>query len=334
MWRDPKTFIVIRLISPIVYLTFQSYLAASIVLAWLSYFGTWRLFKFFLIFYPKMEKELAIATLFIPSVIFWGSGILKDTFTYAATCWFIYSVFKALVVRQQIISNSIAIIITSILIIAIKPYIFVALLPGTIVWMFFNQLKSIKNTFVRILVIPFTLTFFTFGGLLIFGNIQENLGVYGDVDKMLDKAKTTKEDLTREEQYGKNYYDLGDIEWTPLGIIKVAPMALAAGLYRPFIWEARSIVIILSGIENAILLYLTIWLMIKVGFIRFFRNLFSEPIMMFSTLFSWTFLFSVGISTANFGALVRYKIPALPFFLVSLFIMKHLYEIKKESINP
>jgi hypothetical protein len=41
-------------------------------------------------------------------------------------------------------------------------------------------------------------------------------------------------------------------------------------------------------------------------------------------LFSITFAFSVGLTTSNFGALVRYKIPSIPFFLSSLIILYNL----------
>jgi hypothetical protein len=41
-------------------------------------------------------------------------------------------------------------------------------------------------------------------------------------------------------------------------------------------------------------------------------------------IYSFLFSFSVGLSTANFGALVRYKIPAVPFFLAGMFVAEHL----------
>jgi hypothetical protein len=31
----------------------------------------------------------------------------------------------------------------------------------------------------------------------------------------------------------------------------------------------------------------------------------------------------VGLATANFGSLVRYKIPLMPFYVASLFIIRH-----------
>jgi hypothetical protein len=40
-------------------------------------------------------------------------------------------------------------------------------------------------------------------------------------------------------------------------------------------------------------------------------------------VFSIFFAFALGITTANFGALVRYKIPSVPFFLSMLFILEN-----------
>jgi hypothetical protein len=38
-------------------------------------------------------------------------------------------------------------------------------------------------------------------------------------------------------------------------------------------------------------------------------------------LFSFTFAFMTGISSANFGTLVRYKIPCMPFYILFLVIL-------------
>ncbi|NNF02533.1 MAG: hypothetical protein HKN22_07590 [Bacteroidia bacterium] len=47
--------------------------------------------------------------------------------------------------------------------------------------------------------------------------------------------------------------------------------------------------------------------------------------MTFCIIFSLFFAFSVGLSTSNFGSLVRYKIPLLPFFVAALFITAEMH---------
>jgi hypothetical protein len=41
-------------------------------------------------------------------------------------------------------------------------------------------------------------------------------------------------------------------------------------------------------------------------------------------VFSIVFAFAIGISTFNFGSLVRYKIPIYPFFLSMLFVLNYM----------
>jgi hypothetical protein len=43
--------------------------------------------------------------------------------------------------------------------------------------------------------------------------------------------------------------------------------------------------------------------------------------LIFAFSFTIIFAFGVGLATANFGALVRYKIPMLPFFVGGLFVL-------------
>jgi hypothetical protein len=77
---------------------------------------------------------------------------------------------------------------------------------------------------------------------------------------------------------------------------------------------------LLSALENTFLLLLFIKVLLKNGMGFFFR-VFGNPVLTLCFVFSIFFAFSLGLTTANFGALVRYKIPAIPFFLSMLYIL-------------
>ena len=100
-----------------------------------------------------------------------------------------------------------------------------------------------------------------------------------------------------------------------------APEAVWIALFRPYIWEANNFVMFLAGVENLLLLALVIFVLIRLGPIRTFRRIISEPYVFFSLIFTVAFAFAIGISTFNFGTLVRYKIPMLPFFMSFLLIL-------------
>jgi len=64
---------------------------------------------------------------------------------------------------------------------------------------------------------------------------------------------------------------------------------------------------------------------------NFFKLLSTNHLLFFSFSFSLFFAFSIGLTTSNFGALVRYKIPAIPFFVASLIITNYYYQLKKRN---
>jgi hypothetical protein len=47
----------------------------------------------------------------------------------------------------------------------------------------------------------------------------------------------------------------------------------------------------------------------------------NDPTIQFCFVFSLIFAFAVGISSYNFGALSRYKIPCLPFYAIALILI-------------
>lgn len=331
MWRDPNTRFVMSLTGLISTLGLRAFIPTTILVSAFSYLGVWKLYLFFTDFYPHLKKQMAIAVLFVPSVLFWGSGAMKDTYTFAASAWFVYTIYMIFFKKQKIPLNIFLCLINVIIIISVKPYVFVALLPGILVWALFKRVKDIKNKVLASITLPFMIVAGFGITLFVFTSIQSKMGKYGNIDTAVKQAQTIQEDLLRSEQYGANSYNLGKIDGTLTGMLRIAPMAVITGMYRPFLWEARNPVMLLSGLENFILLTLTLYLLIKLKFVKFFQYIFSDPILLFSLLFAIFFLFAVGMATANFGALVRYKIPALPFFVASVFIMLEKYRENKDK---
>jgi hypothetical protein len=178
------------------------------------------------------------------------------------------------------------------------------------------------------LVTPLLFVVLGGGGVFIMSQLGTKLDKYSSVDKALETAVVTQKDLKRAEYLGASF-DIGEFEPTLAGISSKIPVAIMAGLFRPYIWEARNPVMLLSGLENLIFLGLTFRLLFSLGPFGFFKRVGSSPLLIFSLIFSLFFAFSVGLTTSNFGSLVRYKIPCEPFYLGMLFTLMYL---KKEDI--
>jgi hypothetical protein len=79
MWRDSGTFAVSRYSTLFCLLGAKSFFVTSLLIASFSYIGMWKLYRLFSSTYPETKKALAICILFMPSLLFWGSGIMKDS---------------------------------------------------------------------------------------------------------------------------------------------------------------------------------------------------------------------------------------------------------------
>lgn len=325
-WNDAQSFFVSRFMIPFAFLGMKAYLLTSIVVAYITYSGVWRLYQLFVEHFPDMKKELAIAVLFMPSVCFWGSGILKDSITLAASGWLVYGFYYLFIKtpRKRKVYLMLVVFVSSFFIIAIKPYIFYSLVFGLLIWVTFLKIKSIKSNFHRILLFPsiFILSWFI-GAFIISQTGSITGGSYENVDKMITKADVTRKDLLREAAYGANNFDIGYYDKNSYtSILKKVPAAIVAGLYRPYLWETKNIVMLLSGLENLIVMFFTLFIIFRKGPLFLINTLFDNPLILFSFVFAIVFAFSIGFSTSNFGALVRYKIPLIPFFMAALFFVR------------
>jgi hypothetical protein len=125
-------------------------------------------------------------------------------------------------------------------------------------------------------------------------------------------------------------YSLGEFDGTFASMLSKLPQAVVVTLYRPFIWEVRNPVMLLSALEAIFFLYLTIQMFRSFKIKVLLKMLNDQPVLLFCFIFSITFAFAVGISSYNFGTLVRYKIPLMPFFLAALYIIQSQSEIKSK----
>jgi hypothetical protein len=324
--HDKSAFFIVRITSIFTFFGFKSYFTTSMLFAWFFYHGLWKLYLLFCHFFKDLYNQLAFPILFFPSVLFWGSGILKDTVTLALLGWFLYYAYFGIILRKSFIKNLLIVIVSAYFLIIIKPYIIVALIPALAIWAAWYYIKKINNRILKYFVSPIILLVFILLGISAMSLFSDSLGVYGSLEGIIQKAIISYEDHLRFEQYGQNFYSLGAFDGTLGNFIAKTPVAVIAGLYRPFVWESGTAFILATAIENLILLIFTIFVFLRKGPVRFIRTVSNEPFIVFALLFAFIFAFAVGISSANFGALVRLKIPLIPFFVGAFVVV--FYKMK------
>jgi hypothetical protein len=323
MYYDSRAFAVVRLISPILLLSFNSYLITTLILASVSYMGAWRCYRTFVSYFPALQDKFAIAFLYMPSVVFWGSGIMKDTFTMSATCWWVHCLDEIYFKRRSFWFNAIGLLVSATVLVVMKPYIFMTLFPVTVAWLLYFRVARIRSSFVKFLALPMVIGVLLAGTFYVLNNLGDKLDKFS-LDKAIETAVTIQGDMKRSDVYGRNFFDIGELDGTLPNLLSKFPVATNAALFRPYIWESRNAVVALSGIENFWLLVFTLLVLFRTRVTFFLQTLMKNPLVMMCILFTVTFGFSLGISTPNFGALVRFKIPLVPFMVAGLYIINHL----------
>lgn len=329
---DPSTDIVIKVATWLSFPLLNTYLLISLTMTAFAFIGCWRLFRMFHELYPYLEKELAIACLFIPSVFFWGTGITKDSLCIGALGIFSFAVYDLLIKGRNILSNIAMIIFSAYMLYVIKVYIILSFAPALAVWVFLKHRSSIKNKYVRLALGPIIFILGPIIGFLVLSQIA-NVAERYSFEAMERTAKDTQNWLAYTSSLqGGSFYTLGDIEFTAIGLLKVFPKAVNVSLFRPYIWEARKPMLVPAALEAIVTLFLTVRLIIRAGPIRIVRMIVANPDVQFCLIFSIVFAFCIGFTSFNFGALARYKIPLMPFYYIALFIITDAEKKSKDQL--
>lgn len=304
-----------------------SYGTTTVLFSAASFLGLWAAYSNFCKIYPKYSKHLVISFFMIPSIIFWGGGVLKDTVTMGCMGWMIYSFSNIFIFKRRIWGSIFLTIISAVLILYLKPYILYILLPTLMIWGQSNLKNLIKGSFIRIVLIPIIVMVIAVGTFSVLKNVSDAAGKY-DIDKLeqtLEGFQSWHEYLANtQDQSG---YTLGEIEFTPLGYLKVAPAAFNVTFFRPYPWEIRNVPTLIGAAESLLVFIFFLYLIIKLRG-KFFRIIFANKDVLFMMIFSVLFGVTVGVSSYNFGALSRYKMPAQLLFVTALIL---IYNISKEE---
>lgn len=310
-----------------------TYMPIALLFAYISYTGIWAMYTTFVKLYPQLTKQLAWAFLFVPSTFVWGSSIFKDTVCMFGLGWLTYCVFRIFVNGDLSWKNLIYTALSLILVSLIKVYILLAFLPALTFWLLMTYVTRIKSTMTRWLVSVLAISTLVGGIFLGLQLFSSKLDEYS-LDNLVEKSSTTREwILYQSERMDGAAYDLGTFEPTVLGLMGMFPAAVNVTLYRPYIWETKKPIQLLSALEGLTFMIATIMLLYRRGLKGFTKPIGKDPNLMFFLVFVLVFAFSVGISTGNFGTLSRYKIPCMPFFAALLVIIFYGYK-KGKFIGP
>ena len=280
--------------------SFGSYAVHAIVFSFLSFLGLFWIFRFFSHQFNGHKWLFFLSVFAFPSIVFWSSGILKESLIFFFLGLILNCGIYALKGRKPI-ARTIVVGLAFLLLFQTRAIIAVILIPLALgfIW---NKLKIQRRVFLPYFIMLF----------IAFSALTESKRIAGkDFYELLVEKRMAFEELstTNTTQSG-----IAAINYTADGysILKSTPIALINSIFRPTPWEANGLLMRIASVENVLLFFMLILLIIYP--IPIVKN---KNILWFALLFALANLLVVGLTTPILGAISRYRIIGLLFFLVT-----------------
>ncbi|HVA97867.1 MAG TPA: hypothetical protein VNG53_03150, partial [Bacteroidia bacterium] len=370
LYNDNRT--IIRFNALVSLFSFGYYQVHTVFICFLSLTGLTALYKTFVVYLKDKKRELIFAVFLIPSVLFWGSGVLKEGLVLFAFgmlifyfhefisgkksakifFWIVGSVFYLLLLKVYILLAAMPALLANWWIAKSKNK-FPTLKYGAVLLMFLCAASSVQFFFPK--HNPYKLladkqhAFIASargGTYLISKTTHDTLFVDPvNVNKIITqqktiflKAKTPYQNWTRGNicapiLYAKNDTDSyllletdeaanSRIYIQPLSpslksCVLNSPQAIVNCLFRPTLFESTSPLMLMTALENIFVFGIAILCLL------FYKKPSLETRKMILFCFSFTLLLAdiIGMVTPVLGAIVRYKVPLLPFLVIGFLLL-------------
>lgn len=314
------------LVSFLFYVLGDSLYAASMVIALAAFFGKVALTLAMTKGQPEgVRRHLFLASLLLPSVIFWSSTIAKEA-VIIAFFGAALLLLRPLIGGQFHAVRTVLGAICLVPVALIKPYV---LLPFSLAfgaWLYWE--RAVRQGRV-VSIRPASAVAAAAGAFLIFlivGRISPQFAV-----ENIAKSTATSQVAGTRVEGGSNYQlrEVGDDEPEQQSVqsqVLLAPLALPTALFRPFIFEVRNPMMFLNALETTLLLFLTIRLFVRGGLIQVRQAVFASPLLVFCLVFTVVMGTAVGLASTNLGSLSRYRMPFMPFFVGLVLILDGMFK--------
>jgi hypothetical protein len=305
--------IIIRFNAFVRLFSFGFFSVHNVFINFVSLVGLTFIFKAFKNFTPQKEKLLFFFISLVPSVLFWGSGLLKESIILMAMGIFFFSFFK--LNENRSLAYILPVIFAVFLILFNKFYLVIALIIPTAGYLINNYFKLNKLIFGYVLAIALFVI-----SINIFPLFFPSIDLVGQLISKQHQFAI----LIAETQPNSSFsiHNLTD----GMSILIHTPIAVLNTLVRPFLWECNSPLIWISGIENIVILSVVFLCII----FRKKMNKSHKNIFYFNLFFIFCLFSIIGLTTPIFGAIVRYKIPGILLLLIAMVLLLDLEKIKKK----
>ncbi len=280
--------------------SFGHYHVHTVFICFLSLIGLVSLHKAFAPLLPGKEKALALALFLLPGVLFWGSAVIKESLLMFGLGIFLLHTFRLIEGRWNV-GSVVALLLTMILLFVLKYYVLACMLPGIIALVVCSRWKPRRSIWVFVVVI---------GSCVLIATNLHHIAPGFDLAYLFS--------VKQKDMYGlANATHAGSIVYIPRlteelwSFVAAAPVAFFNAFFGPSVLLKGGVMAIVPASENAVLI---VALVLAIVYRK--REGIAWPMVWFCISYCVLLLLIIGWTTPVMGALVRYRVPVLPFMAV------------------
>jgi hypothetical protein len=310
-WNDTRSNLIVKMLSVFNIFSRMIFFINSLFYNFLIFFGTVGLYRVFIKIFPAYRLVLIACIFLLPSVIYFSSSIHRDGLIYLSLSMVIYHLFFMMQNKKYSFKNILIILIFLALILLLRNFVFITLVPAIIAWMFAEHKPKYAFIIFSGIYLFISVLFFCTGFLPPSFNLPAHVS-----NRQIDFIIIAKR--------GASAININPLYPNFRSFLNNIPQALNHSFMRPYLTEHLNFLYIPSGLE--IFCYEILFL----SFI-FFRkkNITFSPLICFSVFLTITMFLIIGYTIPIIGAIVRYRSIYLPFILIPIICYTDWKKIKR-----
>lgn len=336
IWEQPRYLFVVKVVSLINLATQQSYWLTSFYFSLFAFSGLWQVANTLSRLFPTTKLAAAFAFLLFPSVLFWSSGLQKESLALGIMAWLIHwflSIFcdPGRSSWLRLVKISFFSLLGLYGLWKLKFYYFGGLVPIlttiALAYWVYAQLKTRQNRWST-LWLPFILFMGIFGTLSLmasFAHPKLHLSEFMQVLVLNHNASFNFSNPDDVIYYYRTGGGLATLTSTIGNLLYNSPLALVSGLFRPFVWEANNHLKLVVSLEHCWILIMTFYALFSVIKKRYTFK--GHPLhiklvflLIGAVVYIGLLATLLALASPNFGTLSRYKVGFLPILLYLIHI--------------
>ncbi|HCW07865.1 MAG TPA: hypothetical protein DGG95_10940, partial [Cytophagales bacterium] len=311
-----RSIVFLKILSLFALFAGNNYWICSAYFSLLSFASSWYIYQEVTEQFENSTPAASLTFLFFPSVVFWSSGIEKETLTLASLYFLTVLLMRIYFRRPNQKAVWVLFVLSSAILWLLKYYwagvFFSAAITVVIVQFLSDRVEKIKRHPILSYVFLFTLIGVGFSF------VHPNFYLHRFLEVIV-----SNHDAFVSLSNHTNLIHFHHLTPSISSIIINTPLALFSGIFRPMLGEGNGVMGTLASIENLLILILFFSAIASLK-----RKTRPATVILTAALISYCIVLCIflALSTPNLGTLSRYRVGFLPFLIFVFAYQNRLVE--------